>query len=157
MALGLGKEAELTMSKPYAEIGRTEKPIKGAVRFVFDTDILVDHLRGFPPAKNLLVGKREAQNQLIISAITEAELFAGRTMRDAESVERTELLLSVFEIVSVNSGVAREAGRLKREYDCSLPDALIAATAILLGAELITRNERHFKMIPVPFKFTVPY
>lgn len=97
------------------------------------------------------------QKPLIISAITEAELFAGRTMRDAESVERTELLLSVFEIVSVNSGVAREAGRLKREYDCSLPDALIAATAILLGAELITRNERHFKMIPVLFKFTVPY
>jgi predicted nucleic acid-binding protein len=103
------------------------------------------------------VKKREAQDKLIISAITEAELFAGRTMRDAEAVERVELLLSVFEIAPVNSTVAREAGRLRREYGCSLPDALIAATAILWGAELITRNERHFKMIPAPFKFTVPY
>lgn len=143
--------------KPYDEIGQSETPVKGAARFVFDTDILVDHLRGFPPAKNLLMEKREAQNKLIISAVTEAELFAGRTMKNAEAVEKVELLLSVFEIAPVNSAVAREAGRLRREYGCSLPDALIAATTILWGAELITRNERHFKMIPAPFKFTVPY
>lgn len=35
-----------------------------------------------------------------------------------------------------------------KSHGLTIPDALIAATAIMQGLELATDNDRHFKMIP---------
>jgi predicted nucleic acid-binding protein len=35
-----------------------------------------------------------------------------------------------------------------KSHNLAIPDALIAATALILDLELATDNERHFKMIP---------
>jgi predicted nucleic acid-binding protein len=57
-------------------------------------------------------------------------------------------LLDLFELVSVDVHVANEAGRIRRETGLKLPDALIAATALLQGAALVTANANDFRRVP---------
>lgn len=126
------------------------------VDLVIDTDILIDHLRGLILAKEYLKQKRDAKDKLMISVVTEAEIFAGKKMEESSEAKKTELLLELFEIIGVDSQIAREAGKLRRSFDCKLPDAIIAATAILHRAKLVTRNKGHFEMIP-DIDIIVPY
>ncbi|MEX1006568.1 MAG: PIN domain-containing protein [Acidimicrobiia bacterium] len=79
------------------------------------------------------------KHRLHYSVITRAELLAGTT---ASSTIAT-LLAPSRELV-VDRAVADRAGRLRRESDIRLPDALIAATAIEHGLGLVTRNRRDF-------------
>ena len=97
-----------------------------------DTDIFVDHLRGAHELK-------PKQHRLFYSVITRAELFAGTTASDA--VAR---LLSAFRELPVDRSVAERAGRIRRESGLRLPDALLAATALVHDLALVTRNRRHF-------------
>ncbi|HSH61784.1 MAG TPA: type II toxin-antitoxin system VapC family toxin [Acidimicrobiales bacterium] len=112
-----------------------------------DTSILIDYLRGHESAADLLESER-ASAALHGSEITRLEVLAG--MRPAEE-EPTRLLLSTLVWHDVDAEVAEEAGALGRQW---LPshhgidgaDLAIAATAILMRAELLTLNVRHFPM-----------
>jgi predicted nucleic acid-binding protein len=102
-----------------------------------DTDVFIDHLRGQRP---FVPGR----SRVFYSAITRAELFAGRNASD----EPIRLLLAPFSEVAVDGPIAEAGGRLRRETAISLPDALIAATALLGDLTLITRNARDFGRVP---------
>lgn len=112
-----------------------------------DTSVLIDHLRGHRGAACLLQTERKA-GVLHASEITRLEVLAG--MRTTEE-DRTRSLLAVFHWHPVDREVAEEAGTLGRRW---LPshsgvdgaDLAIAATAILIGARLLTMNVRHFPM-----------
>ena len=121
-----------------------------------DTDVLVWSLRGSRPARTWLRAARERE-PLAISVVTVAELAGG--MRSAER-DRVWSLLAVFRAEPVTEVIARRAGELRREYlashaAISTPDYLIAATADVLGAPLVTLNVKHFPMfegLRAPFK-----
>jgi predicted nucleic acid-binding protein len=102
-----------------------------------DTDVLADHLRG---ARELQPGG----DAISYSVITRAELFAGRGDEEA-GVER---LLAPLRELGVEREIAERAGRLRREHGIPLPDALIAATALVHRLTLTTRNTRHFGALP---------
>lgn len=102
-----------------------------------DTDVFVDHLRG---ATRLQAG----EGRISYSVVTRCELFAGRGAD--EDVVRT--LLSPFAEIPVSREIAELAGRLRRGLGMRVPDALIAASALRHGSELITRNLRDFEAIP---------
>ena len=124
-----------------------------ADRLLFDTDVLVDYLRGREEAVTFLEARTET---LLVSAVTVAELFAGVR----EGRERTALstFLSAFEVVQVTADTAQRGGLLRRDFGKShntgLADALIAATALEAGARLVTLNAKHFPMLP---DHLVPY
>lgn len=105
-------------------------------RILFDSDVLIDHLR---TGAELGVGPGEAA----YSSITRAELFAGRDVDESG----LDLLLSAFEEIPVHGPIAEEGGRIRRRMGIPLPDAIIAATAILTNRSLATRNARHFSRI----------
>ncbi len=114
-----------------------------------DTSILIDHLRGDERAAAVL--ERElAGSGLHASEVTRLEVLAG--MRPAEEGP-TRLLLSTLVWHDVDDEVAEEAGALGRRWlgshhTIDSADLAIAATAILLGADLLTLNVRHFPMFP---------
>jgi predicted nucleic acid-binding protein len=116
---------------------------------LLDTSVAIDHLRGAEPAVELLTGLVEADEQLLASEVVRFELLAG--VRDHE-VEVLELFFSALSWVPVGEEVARSAAALAREHrraHSGIDDAdyLIAATALLLDAELLTTNVRHFPML----------
>jgi predicted nucleic acid-binding protein len=65
----------------------------------------------------------------------------------------------LFAIIDVDEQIARKAGEYLNQYRKShgmeLADALIAATAFVAGAELVTRNVDDYPMSDV--KVVVPY
>ncbi len=100
-----------------------------------DTDIFIDHLRGSAPLK-------PGGHRLHYSVVTRAELFAGNSATDLVSQ-----LLAPFREITVDRAVAERAGRVAREFQLRLPDALIAATALENRLTLTTRNRKDFDKV----------
>lgn len=120
---------------------------------LLDTSILIDVLRGSQAAAAWLVGLGEVPT---CSELTRAEVLRG--VRSPER-SRTERLLSSLRWVAVDEPISRRGGELGRQYRRSYPglsivDFLIAATALLLDAELATANARHYPMFA---ELTAPY
>jgi len=103
---------------------------------LLDTDVFIDVLRG---ARRLAV----TGHRVAYSVITRAELFSGR----AKDEEDVRILLSLFRELDVDAATAEHAGRLARSR-VEMSDALIAATALEHGLELVTRTTRDFSRIP---------
>jgi toxin FitB len=101
-----------------------------------DTDVFINHLRGhrrFEPGRD----------HVFYSVLTRAELFAS-TNADAEPIR---LLLGSFGELLIDRSIAERGGILRRLLGISLPDALIAATALERELVLITRNKRDFERV----------
>ena len=113
---------------------------------LFDTDILIDFLRGLQEAKDALDVDRP---DIYVSVITVAELYQG--VRDgAERTCLDELIedlivLDVEQDITVTGGLHRRAH--KQSHGSGLDDCLIAATAEHYNLTLKTLNTRHFPMV----------
>lgn len=105
------------------------------VDILVDTDIFIDHLRGSAELKR-------GRNRLHYSVVTRAELFAGNSATDLVS-----RLLAPFRELNVDRSVAERAGRVAREFQLRMPDALIAATALENRLTLTTRNRKDFDRV----------
>jgi predicted nucleic acid-binding protein len=113
----------------------------------FDTDILIDHLRGVSAATDLV--KRVEEGMIIgyILTLTEAELFASKDSEDVGKRATLTELLSLFNKVDVDEMIARIAVEFRRKYGVELADAIIAATAFTTRCKLITRNIKDFEKV----------
>jgi predicted nucleic acid-binding protein len=101
-----------------------------------DTDVCIDHLSGL---KRLPRSRR-----LAYSVITRAELLAGAG--DDEPIVRR--LLAGMDELDVDRRVADRAGMLRRQHPgLRMPDALIAATALVYSVPLHTKNRRDFARV----------
>lgn len=114
-----------------------------------DTSVLIDVLRGSDAATELLVARR-AVGPLQSSLVVRAEVLAG--MRPSEEAV-TRRLLDSIEWHPVDELIVEEAGRLGRRWlpshrGIDVADLLVAATALNLSVDLVTRNVRHFPMFP---------
>ena len=116
---------------------------------LLDTGVLIDFFRGRESAIDVVTHAVESGPWLGASEITRFELLSGLRPGEEEGVER---FASEIHWVPVTEPVARRAASLAQAYRASHAgiedgDYLIAATAIELGAELLTTNVRHFPML----------
>ncbi len=115
---------------------------------VADTTILVDHLRGHLVAMEAMAARRRQGDRFVASTVTRVEVLGGMRSREKSATFR---LLQLFAWHPVDEGVADRAGEFARRFRRSHLgmdhlDAIVAATAELVGAELWTRNVKHFPM-----------
>jgi predicted nucleic acid-binding protein len=124
---------------------------------LIDTDVTIDFLRGENYAQPLLAGLWR-DGQAVLSVLTVYELTAG--MKENEKVQ-THNFIDACNISQVSQEIAVKAGEIYRKYrntgmTLSSLDCLIAATALVKGYKVATRNVRHYpeKGILFPFKHT---
>lgn len=123
---------------------------------LIDTGVAVDHLRGEQQAVELmrrLIGDDEL---VAASELVRFELVSGVRQEEIEALEQ---FFSALVWIAVDEEIARTAGSLARTYRRAHSgiddvDYVIAATALVLEADLLTTNGRHFPMFP---ELRVPY
>ena len=117
-------------------------------QLLVDTDILIDVSRGIPIAINRL--QSEANKSILaISTITQMELIVG--CRNKTELQNLEKFLRYYTIIKVNELISDKAIELLTLYRLShgllIPDGLIAATAIVANAPLLSKNQRDYRFI----------
>ena len=118
--------------------------VKG-ISCLLDTDIAIDFLRRRDYARKLLehwVG----EGLLAISNLTHLEIYQG--MKAGEE-QATNVFLDGLVSVAVDVPIARRAGRMLGELRSNgmtvgIADSIIAATALQIGAPLLTNNVEHY-------------
>jgi predicted nucleic acid-binding protein len=85
----------------------------------------------------------------IISAVTQMELIVG--CRNSVELRNLDRFLQSFEIVDISEEISRQAVELIHQYRLShgllIPDALIAASSLVTGHGLLTKNQRDYRFI----------
>lgn len=124
--------------------------------YLIDTDILIDYLRLHKPAVEFLDNLPSKDRN--IGLISRFELIKGCQRKAHE--EKINLFLKNFQILPLTDEVSVKALKLYRtcKWACKLdiPDAFIAASAILNRLSLVTRNVKHFRSVP-SLKIEKPY
>ncbi len=117
---------------------------------LLDTTVLVDLSRGIEKAANFIDAALADEIPLFVSAISAMELIVG--CRDKAEVEKAKKLIANFTLVHLSPVASAQAYELVLSYSkshgLSIPDALIAATAVTQRIELASDNARHFSVIP---------
>lgn len=110
--------------------------------FSFDTNIIIDTLRGIPQAREELERAVQRGGRLWISRAVWIEVLSKG---EGEGLRRAETLLSGFGVDEIDAEIGARAAALRRErQELKAMDAIILATAQTRGRVLVTRNTKDF-------------
>lgn len=117
---------------------------------VADSDVLIDYLTDRGPGAGR-VAVLLAVGSLATTAVARFELLCG--VRDEREERRVRDLLAALPVLALDGAAADAAARVRRELrsrgeDVGMADSLIAGIVLAAGAELLTRNQRHFIRVP---------
>ena len=118
------------------------------MRWLLDTNTIIDAFAGKADAvKALAKARSDAVEWVGYSAVTRLEVlgFAGLNASDDYGLRE---LLDQFNEASITAAVINEAFRIRKSIRIKAPDAIIAATAIVFQAKVVTRNIADFNGIP---------
>ena len=113
---------------------------------LFDTSVLIAHLRGDRRATDLLLSVPTGER--LASVLARVEIEGGMRARERASVAG---LLDALTLLPVSNAIARRAGEHLRTHRRShrgidLVDYVIAATSEAHDTPLVTLNVKHFPM-----------
>lgn len=112
-------------------------------RYLIDSNVIIDFCNGKLPTK----GKNFLENiEPEVSIITNIELFATKNISEDEySLLRKFIGITV--IHPVNIDLVKVTIDIRQETRLKLPDAIIAATAIVFDLILLSRNTGDFSKV----------
>ena len=119
-------------------------------RIFVDTNILIDYAKG----KSDLLGKllfdqAEGKVGLYINSVVISEYLTDENTKELSVLKQVINYIGFFNILPISRDEGIAAGRLMRDKKVLLiGDALIAATCLVFGLKLATRNTKHFKKVP---------
>ena len=114
---------------------------------LIDTDVLIDILRGTPPAQAWLISM--PATTFAIPGMVAIELLIG--CRNQPELRRVQQFLNTFNIAWTEAVECAHAYDLLAAHrltsGLNIPDSLVAAMALTRSATLYTFNLRHFRII----------
>jgi len=136
--------------------GRLASLLRGHHRIALDTSIFIYHLEDNPRyselANEVFRWLERPGNAASTSTVTLTELLVQpyRTMEQPRVTAIRRFLTSVhnLEWIAPDLPLADLAARIRAEYRLQTADAIQAATAIHVGANLFVTNDRVFRKIP---------
>jgi predicted nucleic acid-binding protein len=114
------------------------------IKYLLDTNVIIGLLKAQGPAIGL-VGNRPLK-QCAVSQITRLELlgFSGLSTTDEQVIHR---FLGYCQVLMLEEKLEPKIIELRRGRSCKLPDAIIAATALVHGLQLLTLDQRFTSLI----------
>ncbi len=117
------------------------------IKYLWDTNTVIYFLqKQFPTSAEQFVDKTLEHSSPAISAITEIELLCWKTdnEKDLEILYKFIEAAIVFEL---ERAIKFKTVDIRKVQKIKLPDAIIAATALIYDLTLITRNTKDFRGI----------
>ena len=116
--------------------------------YLLDTNTAIYFLDGLLP-QNALVFVTDTLNEQgsFLSVITKIELL-GWQAGSPQKMRDVEEFVQDSEIVPLTDAVVDKTVEIRRTVKIKLPDAVIAATAIVHDFTLISRNDDDFRKVP---------
>lgn len=116
------------------------------MNLLIDTDILIYFLKGDKKIRGLFL----SNSRFYYSYITRKELLKKPGLATAEE-EAVMRLLNRLRQVPIDERIASLAEQMVKRYrhrKLTIPDSLIAATALTRHLTLVTFNRKHFNYLP---------
>ena len=118
-----------------------------AINYLFDTNAVIDFLAGnFPVSATNWTEKTVDNNEVAVSIINKIEVL-GFNASSSELALLTEFIDAIT-VLTLSDEVADKTIDIRRMRKIKLPDAIIAATALVHDLTLVSRNDGDFKSIP---------
>jgi len=117
------------------------------IKYLWDTNTAIYYLqRQFSPSAEQFMDSILQEYQPSISAITEIELLCWKTASESDLAVLKDFIEDsvVFEL---EKEIKLKTAELRKTNKIKLPDAIIAATAVVHNLTLLTRNVSDFQNI----------
>jgi predicted nucleic acid-binding protein len=109
---------------------------------ILDSCIIIDFFNDAP--NSLDIEALVAQNACAISFVTKLEALSSPNLSAGEE-SGIRRFLSRIPLLPTNDAIEEEAIKIRRSTNLKLPDAIIAATAIVIGAEVVSTDNDFLK------------
>lgn len=124
-------------------------------RYLIDTNIIIYLLDGVLPDFSLAYLAKIIETESNISVVTQMEVL-GYSFETISDENQTNDFINKCVVLQLDFNVVQTVIQLRKKHKLKLPDAIIAATAIVHNLTLITRNENDFSKI-TDLKITNPF
>lgn len=115
--------------------------------FLLDTNVLIYHIRlALSDEVTQRIGDALKSQRAFISVITRIEMLASKGHTD-DSLHQTTALIRLPPELAMGEAVIEQTIRIRKTFGLKLPDAVIAATALAHGLQLMTGNASDFKRV----------
>jgi len=114
--------------------------------YIFDSNAIIDYLSTSLPSKAMVTMHRIVDQGFFVSVITKIETLgfaSGNTKVDSY----TKSFVNLGIILELGPDIVQKTIDIKRIKKMKTPDAIIAATAIVHGLTLLSRNLKDFTSI----------
>lgn len=111
--------------------------------YLFDTNVIIDYLSTSMPPKAMLVMNQIVNDGFFISVITQIE-SVGFNSGNSEVDANTKAFVDLATVFELTPDIVQQTIDMKRKKKIKTPDGIIAATAIVHGLTLLTRNTKDF-------------
>jgi len=126
------------------------------VNYLWDTNTVIYFLqRQFTPSAEKFIDNIISTSQPAISAITEIELLCWKSANDNDLLTLRNFIKDSY-VYELDQDIKDQTAEIRKHYNLKLPDAIIAATAIVNELTLITRNTKDFDRLS-RLKVSNPY
>lgn len=117
------------------------------IKYLWDTNTVIYYLQQqFSPSAEKFVDDLLKKESPTISAITEIELLCWKTATEKDLEVLNGFINDVL-VIELEQVIKLKTAEIRKTHRIKLPDAIIAATAMVYGLTLVTRNVEDFKNI----------
>jgi len=117
-----------------------------AERYLIDTSVVIKYLNASISADSLSKLDQIIDQESRISFITEIELQVWNPSNPDDMAIYQEFVASSL-VIGIDSNIIRETIRIRKHYRIKLPDALIAATALVNDLVLVADNDKDYEKV----------
>ncbi|SEI41344.1 hypothetical protein SAMN05216327_101360 [Dyadobacter sp. SG02] len=117
-------------------------------RYLIDTSAVIKYLNATLPPSGLMLMDGIVDNESIISLITEIELRVWEPTSITDK-DIYEAFIKGSIVLDLNRDIVDQTIAIRKKYRLKLPDAFIAATAIINNYTLVADNDKDFRKVEI--------
>ena len=119
----------------------------GTLKYLIDSNTIIDYISGKLPEDKEIWLDSLIDEAVAVSTINKLEVLVGYKFKNIKEIIPFEELINSVTVFPLNEAVENKTIEIRKTIHLKLPDAIIAATALIYNLEIITRNVKDFSRV----------